>query len=392
MIDKANRIRLIIKIDAVSTKKDGEYCPSISRHFTNWRRVAHFLYLHKDFLSFMITIQENISLLPYNTFRIQTTARYFTRLSSVADALELFAAPIFQNQKHLFIGGGSNILLTHDFEGLVIRNEIKGIDVIAQNDDEITLKVGAGENWHDFVMYCVDKNYGGVENLSLIPGTMGAAPMQNIGAYGVEVKDTIVEVEAIHVKDRKTVRFSKEDCAFGYRESIFKQKMKDQYFISSVTLKLTRRNHHYHVSYGAIQDTLRQMGQETLSIKAVSDAVISIRRSKLPDPQVIGNAGSFFKNPSVAENIFNEIKKSYPTVPSFPGENGLTKIPAGWLIEQTGWKGKREGDIGVHQHQALVLVNYANGEGEKIWNLAMRIQSSVKEKFNIHLHPEVNVV
>lgn len=340
----------------------------------------------------MITIQENISLLPYNTFRIQSTARYFATISSVADALELFNAPVFQTQPHLFIGGGSNILLTKDFDGLVIRNEIKGIDVVAQDDDQITLKVGAGENWHAFVMYCVDRNYGGVENLSLIPGTVGAAPMQNIGAYGVEVKDTIVEVEAIHIKDRKTVRFSNEACAFGYRESIFKQKMKDQYFISSVTLKLSRRNHHYHVSYGAIQDTLRQMGRDALSVKAVSDAVISIRRSKLPDPQVIGNAGSFFKNPSVSENIFDEIKKSYPTVPSFPGENGLIKIPAGWLIEQCGWKGKREGSIGVHQHQALVLVNYDNGEGGKIWNLAMRIQSSVKEKFNVHLHPEVNVV
>jgi UDP-N-acetylmuramate dehydrogenase len=340
----------------------------------------------------MVAVQENISLLPYNTFKIQASARYFSSISSVQDAIDLFSSPFFQRHQHLFLGGGSNILLTKDFDGLVVKNEIKGIDVLGEDEETITLKVGAGENWHSFVMYCVEKNYGGVENLSLIPGTVGAAPMQNIGAYGVEIKESIVEVEAIHIGNKDIVRFGKEVCEFGYRESIFKQKVKGQYFISSVTLMLTKRNHRYTVSYGAIQDTLKMLGHDTLSVKAISEAVIFIRKSKLPDPEVIGNAGSFFKNPSVEEKIFVTIQKDYPNVPHFPGENGLIKVPAAWLIEQCGWKGKKEGNIGVHQHQALVLVNYNDGEGEKIWQLAMNIQRSVKEKFNIDLQPEVNVV
>lgn len=340
----------------------------------------------------MGAIQEHISLLPYNTFRIRATARYFSSVSTVDQAIELFTTPFFRNHNHLFIGGGSNILLTRDFDGLVIHNQIKGITVVNQGEEDITLKVGAGENWHDFVMHCVSHNYGGVENLSLIPGTVGAAPMQNIGAYGVEVKDTIVEVETIHIESGRIVRFNRDECEFGYRESIFKQKAKDQYFISSVTLNLSKINHRYHASYGAIQETLRQLGHQSLSIQAISEAVIFIRKSKLPDPSVIGNAGSFFKNPSVTENLWQSIRSKYPSVPSFPGENGLIKVPAGWLIEQCGWKGKREGNIGVHQHQALVLVNYDDGEGEKIWELAMRIQQSVREKFDIHLHPEVNVI
>jgi UDP-N-acetylmuramate dehydrogenase len=340
----------------------------------------------------MVSVQQNISLLPYNTFRIQAAARYFSTVTTVQEAIELFASSLFKTERHLFIGGGSNILLTKDFDGLVIKNEIKGITKLREDDQSITLKVGAGENWHDFVMYCVSKNYGGIENLSLIPGTVGAAPMQNIGAYGVEIKESIVEVEAIDIESGNIIRFNREECHFGYRESIFKQKVKDKYFISSVTLMLTAKNHRYNVSYGAIQDTLKHLGYHELSVKAISDAVIFIRRSKLPDPAVIGNAGSFFKNPSVTEKIFHAIQQSHPQVPSFPGENGLIKVPAAWLIEQCGWKGKREGNIGVHQHQALVLVNYNHGEGEKIWQLAMNIQASVKEKFNVILQTEVNFI
>ncbi|RAV99556.1 UDP-N-acetylenolpyruvoylglucosamine reductase [Pseudochryseolinea flava] len=343
----------------------------------------------------MPTIQQNIDLLPYNTFKIQASAKHFTEIRSEREAIDLFTSEIFNTEKHLFLGGGSNILLTKDFDGIVVRNAIKGVSVVSENESNITLKVGAGENWHDFVCYCVDKNYGGIENLSLIPGTVGAAPMQNIGAYGVEIKESIDYVEAIQINTGKKVIFSKEQCEFGYRESIFKQKVRDQYFISSVTLTLTKDNHHhFNITYGAIADTLTSQGHDlkALTVKKISDAVIAIRQSKLPDPKVIGNAGSFFKNPSVSEDIFVLIKQSYVNVPSFPGENGLIKIPGGWLIEQSGWKGKTFDNIGVHKQQALVLVNYGGGNGEKIWELAMEIQKSVREKFNIILHPEVNVI
>jgi UDP-N-acetylmuramate dehydrogenase len=342
----------------------------------------------------MVPIQHNIDLLPFNTFNIKATAKQFVTITTANEAIDLFKSDIFGKEKHLFLGGGSNILLTKDFDGLVIKNEIKGIETVTENDDQVTLKVGAGENWHAFVCYCVDKSYGGIENLSLIPGTVGAAPMQNIGAYGVEIKESIAYVEAIQIATGKVVAFSKELCEFGYRESIFKQKVRGQYFISSVTLTLTKKNHHFNITYGAIADTLKVHGNELndLTVKKISDAVIAIRQSKLPDPKVIGNAGSFFKNPSVSDEIFNFIKQTYPNIPSFPGENGLIKIPAGWLIEQCGWKGKTFDNIGVHKHQALVLVNYHEGKGEEIWQLAMQIQKSVRDKFDIILHPEVNIV
>jgi len=340
----------------------------------------------------MLSIQDNIDLFPYNTFRIHATARYFTAVSTVKEAQEIFSSDIFKREKHLFIGGGSNLLLTQDFSGIVIKNAIKGIHTVQEDDAHITLKVGAGENWHDFVMHCVARDLGGIENLSLIPGTVGAAPMQNIGAYGVEVKDFIDLVEAVNISTGEIVTFNREDCRFGYRESIFKQEARDQYFISSVTLTLTKKDHHFNVTYGAIQETLQQLGHDHVSVKAISDAVISIRRSKLPDPAVIGNAGSFFKNPSIPADLYDFIKKSFPTVPHYPGENGMIKVPAAWLIEQCGWKGKKFDTIGVHERQALVLVNYGGGKGEKIWQLAMNIQASVKEKFNIMLHPEVNVI
>jgi len=339
-----------------------------------------------------MTIQQNVDLLPYNTFGIQAFAKSFTTIKTIEDATTLFASEIFKKQKHFILGGGSNVLLTKNFDGLVVKVEILGKEVIHEDDSTVTLRVGAGENWHAFVMYCVERNYGGIENLSLIPGTVGAAPMQNIGAYGVEIKKNILGVEAIEIVTGDVRYFDAQDCKFGYRESIFKQEVKDQFLISSVTLKLTKKDHHFNVSYGAIEETLKQLDTKTLSVKAISDAVIYIRSHKLPDPARIGNAGSFFKNPSIQAELMDFIKINYPSIPSYPSTNGLVKIPAAWLIEQCGWKGKTFDSIGVHQHQALVLVNYGGGKGEKIWELAMKIKESVKEKFDVTLQPEVNVI
>jgi UDP-N-acetylmuramate dehydrogenase len=339
-----------------------------------------------------MTIQQNVDLFPYNTFGIQATAKYFTTIKSVEEAKSLFASEIFKKEKYFILGGGSNLLLTKDFDGLVIKVEIYGKEIVREDDSTVTLHVGAGENWHAFVMYCVDRNYGGVENLSLIPGTVGAAPMQNIGAYGVEIKKNILGVEAVEISTGDVRYFDNESCKFGYRESIFKQELKDKFLISSVTFQLTKKDHHFNVSYGAIDETLKQLGAKNLSLKAISDAVIYIRSNKLPDPKRIGNAGSFFKNPSIQADLMDFIKKDFPSLPSYPSTNGLVKIPAAWLIEQCGWKGKTFDNIGVHQHQALVLVNYGGGKGEKIWELAMKIKESVKEKFNITLQAEVNVI
>lgn len=339
-----------------------------------------------------MTILENVDLQPYNTFGIQAYAKYFTALRSLDDGRELLASDLFKKEKHLFLGGGSNMLFTKNYDGLVVKVEIGGTDIIDENDDRVTLKVGAGENWHRFVLYCVSHDFGGVENLSLIPGTVGAAPMQNIGAYGVEIKKNILQVDCLEISTGKSVVFTNAQCHFGYRESIFKHEAKDKYLISSVTLTLTKKDHQFNTSYGAIEEVLKQNGVEKLSVKSISDAVIHIRSTKLPDPARIGNAGSFFKNPSITPELHDFIKNDYPSLPSFPSPDGLVKIPAAWLIEQSGWKGKTFDNIGVHQHQALVIVNYGGGSGEKIWELATRIRDSVKQKFNISLQPEVNVI
>jgi UDP-N-acetylmuramate dehydrogenase len=337
-------------------------------------------------------IKENVDLLPFNTFRISARARYFVVIRSIEEIQAVFHTDIFKNNRRLILGGGSNMLLTRDFDGLVIKNELKGIETLHEDEARITLKVGAGENWHQFVRYCVERDLGGVENLSLIPGTVGAAPMQNIGAYGVEIKEVIHNIEAIEISSGNIKQFSREECEFGYRESIFKQKFRNKFFISSITLSVTKKNHKFNISYGAIADVLKQDYNNIVTIQNISDAVIHIRKTKLPDPEVIGNAGSFFKNPSVASSVYQVLLEKFPNMPSFPGENGLIKIPAGWLIEQCGWKGETFDNIGVHKHQALVIVNYGGGNGEKIWELAMKIQSSVREKFDITLHPEVNVI
>lgn len=337
-------------------------------------------------------IQENVDLLPYNTFHLSARARYFTVIRSISDAQRLFASDIFKKNQVLILGGGSNMLLTRDFPGLVVKNELKGIEIIDDREKNVVMKVQSGESWHGLVMHCVEKDLGGIENLSLIPGTVGAAPMQNIGAYGIEIEKVIHNVEAIELKTGNIRIFSKEECLFGYRESIFKQELKNQYFISSITLTLTKKDHQFNVSYGAIQDVLKEKNVEKLTVRAVSDAIIFIRKSKLPDPDFIGNAGSFFKNPSIDFHLFSALKKNFPTIPSFPGEKNLIKIPAAWLIENCGWKGKTLENIGVHKHQALVLVNYGGGDGKKIWQLAQDIQKSVKEKFQIELQAEVNVI
>lgn len=339
----------------------------------------------------MFTIQKNISLLPYNTFGIDATARYFTCFSSVAEARELLGNEEIRISNKLFLGGGSNILLTQDFDGYVLQNKIEGIEKVNETDEHIFVKAGAGVVWHQFVIYCIENNYAGVENLSLIPGTVGAAPMQNIGAYGVEIKDVFYELEALHIESLEIHRFGLEACKFGYRESIFKHEAKGQYVILNVTFRLNKAPN-FHVEYGAIKDTLTENGITDLTIKAISDAVIQIRQSKLPNPAEIGNAGSFFKNPEISKTQFDELKAHFPTIPSYPINETTVKVPAGWLIEQAGWKGKRIGNIGVHTKQALVLVNYGGGNGNDIKQLAMDIQASVFEKFKIKINPEVNFI
>jgi UDP-N-acetylmuramate dehydrogenase len=340
----------------------------------------------------MLAIQSNVNLKPFNTFGFSVHTDSLLEVESMETLKMLLNDPTFE-QPRFILGGGSNILFTQNFHGLVIKMVIKGIEVIQENEEHIWLRVGAGEVWHDFVMYCVSHNYGGVENLSLIPGTVGASPIQNIGAYGVEVKETIDTVEAIDLTTGSYCTFSNADCVFGYRDSVFKQRaFKGKYIITHVVFKLTKHNHKFVINYGAIKDLLNQSPDQPLSIKAISDVVIHIRKSKLPDPAVIGNAGSFFKNPTISKSQYEVLQKEFPAMPSYPVDEHHVKVPAGWLIEQCGWKGKTFDAIGVHKQQALVLVNYGGGKGHEVWQLAQRILSSVKDKFNIELHPEVNIL
>lgn len=336
-------------------------------------------------------IQENFSLRNYNTFGLDALASHFVEITTVDELTEVLSDPVWQQRRKFILGGGSNILFTRNIEALVIHPHIRGIEKIKETDEEIWLKVGAGEVWHQFVMYCVQNNYGGVENLSLIPGTVGAAPMQNIGAYGVEIKDVIETVEAVAIQTGALRIFSKEECEFGYRESIFKKEVKDQYIITGATFVLSKRPI-LNVDYGDVRRTLTEMQATNPSIQDVSDAIIKIRQSKLPDPALIGNAGSFFKNPEIGETQYTALKNEFPTIPGYPTGPGKVKVPAGWLIEQAGWKGYREGAIGVHEKQALVLVNYGGGTGNEIKLLSIKIQDSVEAKFGIRLSAEVNFV
>lgn len=339
----------------------------------------------------MISIEEYKDIKPFTTFGVPVKARYFCSISSIEALQQLIQHPVYQNNPRFILGGGSNVLFTSDYNGLVIQNLLKGITIKQESTDSIDIEVMAGENWHNLVMHCVQHNWGGIENLSLIPGTVGAAPIQNIGAYGVEVKEVIKSVTGIDLDTGLFRTFLNHECAFEYRDSIFKSRLREKFFISSVTLTLTKKTHRINTSYGAINDVLKQQHITTPTIQQVSDAVIQIRRSKLPDPTIIGNAGSFFKNPTIPLAQYQLLQKSHPEIPGYHSVNQEVKVPAGWLIEQCGWKGKRLGDVGVHAHQALVLVNYANGKGNEIFSLASNIISSVKEKFNIALTCEVNI-
>lgn len=336
-------------------------------------------------------MQHNVSLRNLNTFGLDATARFYQEVNSEYELAGILQNPSLRETPKFILGGGSNILLTKDIDALVIRMAIRGIEIIREDDAYVWLHVGAGEKWHDFVMFCVANGHAGVENLSLIPGTVGAAPMQNIGAYGVEIKDVVESVEAVSLQTGGKRIFSKKECQFGYRESIFKHDLKGQYIITGVVFRLTKQPV-FHVAYGDIQKTLEESGVETLTIKAVSDAVIHIRKSKLPDPAEIGNAGSFFKNPEIPTAQFDTLKATFPDLPGYPAASGFTKVPAGWLIERAGWKGYRDGAIGVHARQALVLVNYGGGSGGEIKSLAARIQESVMEKYSIKLSAEVNFI
>ncbi|CAM1353604.1 UDP-N-acetylmuramate dehydrogenase [Tenacibaculum insulae] len=335
-----------------------------------------------------MSIQENISLKNYNTFGINVNAKRFVSITSVYQLQQLL-----KTEKDVFlISGGSNMLLTQNINKLVLHIDIKGISIDKETENNVYLTVNAGENWHNFVLWAVSQNYGGIENLSLIPGNVGTCPIQNIGAYGVEVKDTITKVEAIEIETQKLVSFAADECQFGYRNSIFKNKAKGKYVITSVSFKLTKNKHNLAISYGAIENELTSIGIKNPTIKNISDAVIAIRKSKLPDPKKIGNSGSFFKNPVISTELFKDLKIEFPNIPNYPISTTEVKIPAGWLIEQCGFKGKNYGNYGVHEKQALVLVNYGNATGKEIYELAKEIKKTILAKFKIPLEIEVNII
>ncbi|PQJ81409.1 UDP-N-acetylmuramate dehydrogenase [Polaribacter glomeratus] len=335
-----------------------------------------------------MNIRNNISLKNYNTFGISVNAKRFISVNSVYQLQQLLKI-----EKDIFlISGGSNMLLTKDIENLVVHIDIKGISIDKEDDSSVYITVNSGENWHELVLWCVSNNYGGVENLSLIPGNVGTCPIQNIGAYGIEVKDTISKVEALEIETGKLISFSNVECNFGYRNSIFKNEVKGKYIITSVSFKLTKDAHQLNTSYGAIDVELASKNIKNPTLKDVSNAVIAIRKSKLPDPKELGNSGSFFKNPVVSKAQFIEVQKEYTTIPSYSVSDTEIKIPAGWLIEQAGFKGKRFGNCGVHEKQALVLVNYGNATGSEIYELAKKIQNTILHKFGIILEIEVNVI
>jgi UDP-N-acetylmuramate dehydrogenase len=340
----------------------------------------------------MIILQENISLRSYNTFGLESVARYFIEIDSVPALLELLSHPLI-NKKPLFVlGGGSNLLLTKDIDAIVIKINIGGIDIEEESEKEAIIRGGAGVTWHDFVMETLEKQLYGLENLSLIPGCLGAAPMQNIGAYGSEIKDTFEYLEAVHISTKKIRTFSNEECLFGYRESIFKQALKGQYIITHVAFRLSKE-YSPNTQYGAINQELDKKGILHPTAKDVSDAVITIRSSKLPDPKKIGNSGSFFKNPVISKTHYNELLKSFPDIACYPVDEHHVKIAAGWLIERAGWKGKTiDNRYGVHQHQALVLVNYGGATGSEVFGLSNDIINDVQSKFGIELEREVNVI
>ncbi|MFN1216617.1 UDP-N-acetylmuramate dehydrogenase [Chryseobacterium kwangjuense] len=337
-------------------------------------------------------MQENFSLRPFNTFGVDVNSKYFTEVLTID---ELKDAIRYSKEHHLsvlFLGGGSNILLTRDFDGLAIKLSLKGISEEDINENEVLVTAKSGENWHEFVLYSLEKNYGGLENLSLIPGNVGTSPMQNIGAYGTEIKDIFVSCTVLDLENLELKTFNLKDCHFGYRDSVFKQEGKGKYVILDVSFKLTKKNHHIKTEYGAIKTELENMGITDPTIQDVSKAVIHIRQSKLPDPKEIGNAGSFFKNPTIPLTQFEDLKQKFENIPGYPNGD-MVKVPAGWLIEQCGWKGKQIGNAASHKLQALVIVN-ATGKatGKEIFDFSTEIIDSVKEKFGIELEREVNII
>ena len=333
-------------------------------------------------------IRKHVSLKSYNTFGIDVRAAQF---SAFSNADELKACIQRAEYSPWILGGGSNVLFTDDFAHCVLKNEIFGISTIMQNAETQTIRVGAGVNWHNLVTWCMVKDLGGIENLALIPGSVGAAPMQNIGAYGGELKETFVSLRALHLKDGKVHEFTNAACEFGYRDSIFKGKVKDQYCILDIDLRLTKPPHEVNTEYGTIRDELIRQGIASPTIRDVFHTVIAIRRSKLADPLVLGNAGSFFKNPVIDERLYQTLIVEFPRMPSYFVDVNQYKIPAGWLIEQCGWKGKRVGNVGCYEKQALVIVNYGGASGREVYDHAMRVKESVQERFGIELMTEVNV-
>lgn len=337
-----------------------------------------------------MTILHNFSLKNYNTFGIEAKAEQFVAVHSVAELKNILEQN--KNQKKFILGGGSNMLLTKDIEALVIHIDLKGIKILKEDDDFVWIEGQAGENWHQFVLWNIEKNFGGLENMSLIPGNVGTTPVQNIGAYGAEIKDTFVSCEAINIETQEMRTFTKEECNFGYRESIFKNEVKDQYIITSVVFKLTKQNHKINTSYGDILAELAKNNIAAPGLKDVSNAVIAIRKSKLPDPAELGNSGSFFKNPILLKSDFATIHQKFPEMRFFDISETEVKVPAGWLIEQAGLKGKRFGDAGVHKNQALVLVNYGGATGQEILDVSKKVQNTVFETFGIHIEAEVNII
>lgn len=333
-------------------------------------------------------LQKNVSLQSLHSFGLNVKAGYYTRITQVKELEHVFALP----HEKLILGGGSNLVFLKDFPSLVIHLATKGIKELHREGDHVWISVQAGENWHSFVLWCLERNFGGIENLSLIPGTVGASPIQNIGAYGVELDSVFDHLIAINIATGEHKKFSKEDCCFGYRDSVFKHEAKGKYCIIEVVFKLTNKNHEVVLNYGAIKEKLKDSKISVPTIRDVSDAVVEIRNSKLPDPAVLGNAGSFFKNPIISKSLASTLRQEYPEMPGYDLENDLVKVPAAWMIEQAGWKGKRLGGVGVYEKHALVLVNHGAGDASELAELIGKIQNDVKTLLGVELQTEVNLV
>jgi UDP-N-acetylmuramate dehydrogenase len=335
-----------------------------------------------------MNIIQNQSLKNYNTFGIDAKAKEFIAVNTVDTLVEVVTSA----QDLFILGGGSNMLLTQDIQKLVVHVDLKGREIIEENEDFVIVRAQAGENWHEFVLWCIDQNFGGIENLSLIPGNVGTTPIQNIGAYGVEIKDTLFSCEALNRKTLQIETFTNAQCQFDYRESVFKNELKEQYIITAVLFKLTKKKHKVSTTYGAIETELSKQNIQNPTLKDVSNAVIAIRQSKLPDPKELGNSGSFFKNPVISKEAYEKTKAIHPDMPHYVVSENSVKVPAGWLIEQAGFKGKRFGDAGVHKNQALVLVNYGTATGAELVALSRTIQQTILDQFGIAIEAEVNII